>query len=828
MRGAECWTDHNLIRSKMKLVIRPPTRKCAPKMRLNVNSLSDPTKRLELQNNLREALRNVPDPLDMDDITHEQLNGLWDSTLSILNDVAKTTLGTTTKKNPDWFDESAHIIKPLLQEKNRAHDAYLSNPSSRHLFIRWKNLRTEAQRKLREIQNTWWKQKAKEIQNYADNNKTYEFYDSIKGIFGPSKKMMTPVRSADGRHLIKNEDEILQRWAEHFRELLNHINPIDPTVLQELPDLTPAAQLDEPPSFQEVFQAVKCLKNKKAPGEDCIPAEIYKYGGPELTSFLHAFFKACWEQKHIPNRWKHSNIVTIYKKKGDRSICGNSRGISLLDVAGKILARILLRRLIDHISETILPESQCGFRPDRSTLDMIFVARLLIEKSREKQKEISFAFIDLAKAFDTVNRDLLWKILRKFGCPPTFVEIIRKFHEGMQARVSVGGHTSELFNVQVGVKQGCVLASVLFNLYLVTVTLLSRKDFEPDDGVRVRTRFDGSLFNTQRLKAKTRTTSHLLFELQYADDAATISQQAHSLQKNLTSLHKNYKKLGLTINPSKTKVLQTSFVTQGPKEQLHIDNAPLENSSSFTYLGSTIKDNGSIDEEIHHRIHRASTAFGRLRTRVFLNKNLRLRTKIVVFRAIVLSTLLYGCECWTPYRKHIKKLETFQIRCLQKILRITWKDRIPHSEILLRAETSSVEALINHRVLRWTGHVIRMADNRLPKITLFSELENGSRPHGCPKRRYRDHLRDVLNSCGIPTDTLEEKAYNRPTWRALCHQGVAKFEDNRRLNLEEKRHQRHQRRLNPPSTQTIGFPCPHCPRILKARIGLYSHLKHRH
>ena len=87
---------------------------------------------------------------------------------------------------------------------------------------------------------------------------------------------MTPVRSADGKRLLKNEDEILQRWAEHFRQLLNHINPTDPTVLQELPDLTPAAQLDEPPSFQEVFQAVKHLKNKKAPGEDCIPAEIYK------------------------------------------------------------------------------------------------------------------------------------------------------------------------------------------------------------------------------------------------------------------------------------------------------------------------------------------------------------------------------------------------------------------------------------------------------------------------------------------------------------------------------------------------------------------------
>ena len=145
----------------------------------------------------------------------------------------------------------------------------------------------------------------------------------------------------------------------------------------------------------------------------------------------------------------------MHKQKGDRTECGNSRGIFLLSVAGKVLAKIMLTRLLEHV------------------VDMIFVARQLQEKCREQHQDLYLAFVNLTKAFDTVNRDLLWNILRKFGCPPTFIAILQQFHTGMCAQVVIAGSQSSSFSVEVGVKQGCVLAPIIFNLLLVAMTCIS-------------------------------------------------------------------------------------------------------------------------------------------------------------------------------------------------------------------------------------------------------------------------------------------------------------------------------------------------------------------
>jgi len=113
----------------------------------------------------------------------------------------------------------------------------------------------------------------------------------------------------------------------------------------------------------------------------------------------------------------------------------------------------------------ILPESQCGFRTGRSIIDMIFSLTQLQEKCTEQHKDLYLIFIDLTKAFDTVNRESFWAMLSKIGCPDKFVNIIRSFHDGMLAHVIDGGNISAAFSVTSGTKQGCVLAPLLFSFF---------------------------------------------------------------------------------------------------------------------------------------------------------------------------------------------------------------------------------------------------------------------------------------------------------------------------------------------------------------------------
>jgi len=176
----------------------------------------------------------------------------------------------------------------------------------------------------------------------------------------------------------------------------------------------------------------------------------------------------------------------------------------------------------------------------------------------------------------------------------------------------------------------------------------------------------------------------------------------------------------------------------------YISGDQLGLTEQFTCLGSIITSTCDLTAEIQHRVNLASVSFGRLSKRAFTNHDLSTRTKMAVYNAICVSTLLYACEGWTPYRRHIRALEAFHIRCLQTILHVPWWDKIPHFEIRLRAGTACLETILLRRQLRWLGHVIRMPGNKLPRRLLYSELSCGRRSVGAQKKRFKDHNKSSL------------------------------------------------------------------------------------
>jgi hypothetical protein len=163
------------------------------------------------------------------------------------------------------------------------------------------------------------------------------------------------------------------------------------------------------------------------------------------------------------------------------------------------------------------------------------------------------------------------------------------------------------------------------------------------------------------------------------------------------------------------------------------------------------------------------------------------------------------------------------MRCLRRILRITWVDKVPNTEVLARCNVSGIEVFIIRAQLRWSGHVVRMADDRLPKIALYGELQSGTRAQGGQYKRYKDVLKHNLQACKINTSTWESTARDRSTWRQVCVSGVNQFEESRISSLQAKRQTRKDKATASGSVAPSAYCCAVCGRDCSSRIGLHSH-----
>lgn len=818
MRSANCWSDHRLVITKLRLRLHPPRRSCRAKPSgINVERLADKDVRAEYQQTLSMGLSDkLPSNIGDGDLTTS-----WSAVTSQIVAVGTQALGFKKRIHEDWFDESDEILsKALKQHRDLLH---LQQHGQTDISDRIRQSSTDLRKMTREIKDNWWLRKAEHLQWLSDTNQLGTFFGELRTLTGTSQRMSVPLRSRDGATLLTSKEDVLNRWAEHFAELLNVDRSADIQHIKQITPLPQRPELDEPPTLQEVLVAIRSQQNKKAVGVDGIPGELLKYGGERLHDIIWKLFTQMWCDEQVPSDFKISRICSLYKNKGDRSNCNSYRGISLLSTPGKVFARILLNRLTS-VSEDILPETQFGFRPERGTCEAVFCVRQLQEKSREQGRPLFLCFVDLEKAFDCVPREALWIVLKKVGCPAKFVRLVRLLHDGMTCCVSANGEQSDFFPVSCGVKQGCVLAPTLFAIYFAAV--VSETIQKVPTGIHIRFRTDGMLFNLSRLKARTKVSYKMITEIMYADDLCFLAESPTSLQELMTGLDEACSKFGLKISVSKTEVMTTGLQTDEPL-RICLGRDVLKCVEKFKYLGSTITSQCDLDAEINSRIGAASASYGKLRSKVFRSHDLKLATKISVYRAIVLPSLLYGSETWCLYRRNIKSLDQFHLRCLRDIMNIHWTDRIRNTEVLRRAKICGIEAYLMRRQLRWCGHVFRMPDERIAKCIFYSELQEGKRKHGGQLLRYKDVLKRHMKNCKIDPLTWESTAEKRPEWRRLVRQNIEAFEKQRKDELDAKRDEL---KARPPTALTYHYSggvltCPKCSRTFKAKIGYSSHMR---
>ena len=805
--SADCDTDHSLVVSKIR--IRPKKihhSKQKKKPKINTANARIPAQRERFIQAVDEALKDCPD-----DSTTSKWNHIRDTVYNTSFEV----FGKKERNNDDWFEAGLKEIEPAIEEKRAALMERNRNPSKK-TEAALKAARSNAQRIARKCANDYWQNLCNSIQTSADLGNSRGIYEGMKRALGPSATKTAPLKSKNGE-IISEPNKQMERWAEHYSELYSKETVVSDAAIESTPQMPTMDELDTPPTIKELNKAIDSLSSDKAPGNDGIPPEIIKAGkDSSLIHRLHELLIDCWEEGTVPQDMRDAKIVTLYKNKGDRSDCNNFRGISLLSITGKVFARVVLNRL-QKLAEKVYPESQCGFRASRSTIDMVFSVRQLQEKCREQRRPLYLAFIDLTKAFDLVSRTGLFALLQKIGCPPKLLAMVTSFHDNMMGTVQYNGSSSDSFPISNGVKQGCVLAPTLFGIFF---SLLLRHAFgSSEDGIFLHTRSDGNLFNLSRLRAKSKIRSVLIRELLFADDAALATHSEEALQRLITNFAEACKEFGLTISLKKTEVMGQD-VSEVP--HITIEDHALGVTDTFTYLGSKISSNLSLDAELNARIGKAATTMSRLTKRVWENKKLTIKTKVKVYQACVISTLLYGSEAWTLYSSQERKLHTFHMRCLRRLLGITWQDRIRNEDVLERAGTRSMHCILKQKRLRWLGHLCRMKDGRIPKDLLFGELATGTRPLGRPRLRFKDTCKQDLKDCGIEPADLQTASSNRTNWRSISRLGSRQAEERKASQQRKKKEERKQKSSSATETSPV-FSCTRCGRACHSRIGLYSH-----
>ena len=279
---------------------------------------------------------------------------------------------------------------------------------------------------------------------------------------------------------------------------------------------------------------------------------------------------------------------------------------------------------------------------------MIFTARQRQEKCQQQNVDLYMTVVDLTKAVDTVSREGLWKIMAKFGCPAKFIAIGRQFHDGMLARVQNDSEFSDPFPVTNGVKQDCLLTSTVFSMMFSAMLTDAFQD--GDNGIPIRHRFDGKVFNLRRLQAKPKVQTEVLDEFLFADDMANGAQTKEKMQKDVDQVSYSCDSYDLTISIKKTEVVYQPAPGKPYKDPTTtVRGQRLQVVDKFTYLGSTLSRVVHVDDEVNAKIAKASAAFCRLRGSIWDRNGIRLDTKLKVYRSVVLPTLLYTCGTWTVY-----------------------------------------------------------------------------------------------------------------------------------------------------------------------------------
>ena len=421
-------------------------------------------------------------------------------------------------------------------------------------------------------------------------------------------------------------------WINHFETLLNDNSAIIPWVGEGYRTFEPI--LDSRISIKELKDALNNLKGGKAPGPDEIIGEYLKIFGHTYEHIVLKLVNVVFSNHIYPSKWTLNFLKPIFKK-GHTSDPDNFRGLAIGSALAKLFSFILLKRLtnfIDH--KKLLSPKQIGFMKGKSTSDHIFFLQTIVEKVvRRGRKKLYAVFIDFKKAYDTVNRDLLMKRLISLGINGIFLRNIMAMYKKTEYCIKLkNGHTRAIES-NLGLKQGCPLSPMLFNLFIDDIDYIFDDTCDPI-----------SICNEK--------INHFL----YADDLVILSHSKEGLQRCIdrTSDYAKSKQLTISVNKSKTMIFNQPgrFI----RDTFTLNGKTLEPVQSFCYLGFDVKCSGTVKHAMNILNDKGNKAIRPLMCAI-ARFNIPAKTAIRLFHTYISPILLYNSENWSTFSD--KNLEKF-------------------------------------------------------------------------------------------------------------------------------------------------------------------------
>ena len=517
-------------------------------------------------------------------------------------------------KHKPWFDEKCKKLKSELQRLakliRRSPFDHSHVYEIRRIRKLYKSCKISAKRSYES--NIW-----NNLNNLEKSNprKFWKLFSDLKGLNDSQKD--NPIPMSD--------------WVEHFSKLLNGAFSPDKNLSSHIEEFIKnnrskvVDEIDSLISLKEIQDAISVSKKNKAAGLDGLVNEMLKAGASILLPYLHKLFNAIFTSGIFPNSWR-TNTLSPLHKKGDTYTTGNYRGIAVSSCVSKLFLSILQKRL-SSLSDTknLIPNCQLGYKKRASTADHILTLKNIIDKYilRASRTYLYACFVDFKSAFDTVwRRALLYKLV-KLGVTGRFIDIIENMYSSVFYCVKLSGCISEKIPSNVGVKQGCVLSPLLFNLYLHDLPSIFDSTCDP--------------ISLHDIK---------LSCLMFADDLVILSESAKGLQNALDKLYEYCSKWGLTINTDKTKVL--IFNKGGlpiSRYKFYLNGSNIDIVQSYCYLGIIFSASGTFSKACEALTNKALKAFYKFK-QIHPNNNVPLALKL--FDTLVTPIATYSGAIWGP------------------------------------------------------------------------------------------------------------------------------------------------------------------------------------